>query len=56
VEPQQRPEPGPRQQITEAMARGADREGRASSDDYAQGWYDTGWSRGDWSWHGPKEK
>jgi hypothetical protein len=27
----------------------------ANGDDYAGGWYDTGWRRGDWSWHGPKE-
>ena len=23
--------------------------------DYSRGWYDTGWRRGDWSWHGPEE-
>lgn len=27
----------------------------AEGADYTRGWYDTGYKRGDWSWHGPKE-
>lgn len=27
----------------------------ANGQDYSLGWYDTGYARNDWSWHGPKE-
>jgi hypothetical protein len=27
----------------------------ANGDDYSKGWYDTGYHKNDWSWHGPKE-
>lgn len=34
---------------------GADGSMVAEGADYSCGWYDTGYKKGDWSWHGPKE-